>query len=310
MVGHMGDLGLRPSLLGDILMRTDRAAVGHRLYRYGNAAPVAELAVELAEMSVIASAQHGVDDRLRRHIRQQLVANAMSNDLKQRCPKRHLVGGELIDFRIAAIAEDKPLVGIEHGKPLCDVVQCRVQLDILGPQLLFLHFQQVVLLLEACIESFDLRRRPASFAQIPDCVDLELVQIRTQWLVGYFYRNPYARRSCQLRLPAPHRRRRLPSLGKLQKLADEAPAEQFLRGAITQLSGQFIDVDDSAAFRDEESLVLSCNVEGIPDRLWEAFVDFRRFAPRTDGAWSSKPEAVRHSLSPRYSSEVGLTAAA
>ena len=179
MVGHMGDLGLRPPLLGDILTRTDRAAVGHRLYRYGNAAPVAELAVELAEMSVIAFAQHGVDDRLRRHIRQQLVANAMSNDLKQRCPKRHLVGGELIDFRIAAIAEDKPLVGIEHGKPLCDVVQCRVQLDILGPQLLFLHFQQVVLLLEACIEIFDLRRRPASFAQIPDCVDLELVQNRT-----------------------------------------------------------------------------------------------------------------------------------
>ena len=147
-----------------------------------------------------------------------------------------------------------------------DVIQRRVQLHILGPQLPFLHFQQVVLLLEACIEIFDLRRRPASFAQIPDCVDLELVQIRTQWLAGYFYRNPYARRSCQLRLPAPHRRR-LPSLRKLQKLADEAPAEQFFRGAIAQLSGQFIDVDDSAAFRDEESLVLSCNVEGIPDRL-------------------------------------------
>ena len=31
MVSHMGDVGLRSSLLGDILMRADRAAVGHRL---------------------------------------------------------------------------------------------------------------------------------------------------------------------------------------------------------------------------------------------------------------------------------------
>ena len=46
----IGDLGLGPSLLGDVLMGRDRAAVSHRLHRYGDAAPVAEMTVELAEM--------------------------------------------------------------------------------------------------------------------------------------------------------------------------------------------------------------------------------------------------------------------
>ena len=43
---HVGDLGLGAALLGDVLMRRDRSAVGHRPHRDGEAAAVAELAVE------------------------------------------------------------------------------------------------------------------------------------------------------------------------------------------------------------------------------------------------------------------------
>ena len=54
---HVGDLGLGAALLGDVLMRRDRSAVGHRPHRDGEATAVAELAVEMPE-GVVAPAQH------------------------------------------------------------------------------------------------------------------------------------------------------------------------------------------------------------------------------------------------------------
>ena len=41
---HVRDLGLRATLLGDVLVRGDYAAVDHRLYRDRNEAPVGQLA--------------------------------------------------------------------------------------------------------------------------------------------------------------------------------------------------------------------------------------------------------------------------
>ena len=38
---HVGDLGLRAALLGDVVMRGDGAAVGHRLGGHGDVAAVA-----------------------------------------------------------------------------------------------------------------------------------------------------------------------------------------------------------------------------------------------------------------------------
>ena len=48
---HVGDLGLGAPLLGDVMMRGDRAAVGHPLHRDRNAATVAELIEELTEIA-------------------------------------------------------------------------------------------------------------------------------------------------------------------------------------------------------------------------------------------------------------------
>ena len=40
---HVRDLGLRAALLGDVLVRGDGAAVGHRLHGHGDVAAVAQL---------------------------------------------------------------------------------------------------------------------------------------------------------------------------------------------------------------------------------------------------------------------------
>ena len=126
---HVRDLGLGAALLGDVLMRRDRAAVGHRLHRDGDAAAVAELAVELAEAASVAPAQHAA----RRSHRPTL---SDFRPLAMRCsmicfsvvPGLHLLRSEPVDFGVAAVAQHQAVLGVEHRQALDDVVERRIEL--------------------------------------------------------------------------------------------------------------------------------------------------------------------------------------
>ena len=147
MMGHVRDLGLGAALLGDVLMRGDRAAVGHRPHGDGDAAAVAELAVEVAETG-LSPPQHAAHDVVGRHFRREAVGDAIFDDLLKSGAGLHLRRRKPIDLGVAAVGQHEPVLGIEHRQALDDVVQRRIELVVLRAKLLFFQLQQFVLLLE------------------------------------------------------------------------------------------------------------------------------------------------------------------
>ena len=64
----------------------------------------------------------------------------------------HLLGREPVQFGIEPVADDQPLLGIEHGEPLGHVVQGRVEAKVLGPKLVLAVGQQFVLALHCLLK--------------------------------------------------------------------------------------------------------------------------------------------------------------
>ena len=181
---HVGDLGLGAALVGDVLMRRHCSTVGHGPNRNGEAASVAELAVEMAE-GVVAAAQHAAHDVVGRHFRLQAVGHPMLDNLLQRGAGLHLRRGKVVDFGISVVAQHEPMLGIEHRQALDDVVECCIELVILRPQLFLFELEQFVLLLELFVEPLQLgfpivefgqRGRPLGGCNASFAVDVLLVK--------------------------------------------------------------------------------------------------------------------------------------
>ena len=300
---HVGDLGLRLVARGDVKICRDPASTRHR--RMNDRYSAAVRGVE--GVIVLRAAFHHqllVCVQLRRAVRGEIALTRNHVDELG----HHHAGLELVlrnrEQRAKRLIDhDQPMFCVEHAQPLRHVVQCRVQLHVLGAQLFFLLDQQVVLPLQACIEAFDLRHRAAPLAQIADGVDLEGVQIRAQRLAGGFDRNAQARRGLQIGFPALCQRAGMRRLRTLQKLRDRAAGGELLLRALAQLRGELIGFDDQAVLRDEEGLVLAGNVEGVPDRLRQGFLIVRGLAPSAAGV----PHTSEHRCLPRSSGEAGFS---
>ena len=81
----------------------------------------------------------------------------MLDNLLQRGAGLHLLRCEVVDFGIPAVAQHEPVLGVEHRQALHDVVECRIELVILRPQLLLFELEQLVLLFELIVQPLQLR---------------------------------------------------------------------------------------------------------------------------------------------------------
>src|ERR1700758_4381474 len=115
-------------------MRGYGAAVSHWLHRYRNAAAIAQVAIEFAEMCVTSPAKHRIDDLFGRHFRLQPFAYSMFDDFLQGGSRPYLVGTETINLGVTSVAEDEAVFRVEHRKSLDNIVECCVQLHILFTQ--------------------------------------------------------------------------------------------------------------------------------------------------------------------------------
>ena len=155
--GHMGDLGLRATLLGDVVMGGHGAAAGHRLGGHGDVAAIAQL-VDILGRSLPGDALHSLAHELIGILVVEFaVGDALLDDLAQRRAGLHLLGRQTIHFGIAPVADDETIVTVVHGQALQHVVQGRIELQILAGQPLFLLLQARILLFEAGLQALPLR---------------------------------------------------------------------------------------------------------------------------------------------------------
>ncbi|MHC2864890.1 hypothetical protein ACVIYH_005968 [Bradyrhizobium diazoefficiens] len=135
---HMSDLGLGPALLGDVKMRSHPPAAGHWLSRHADQPTIREL---------VDSARDCIE-RQRSQFREELLGSAfagvaledaghdaMPDDVGVRCPRSQQFRRQLIESSIALVADDKPLLRIEHAQGLDHVVDGRIE-----PEFLLLDF--------------------------------------------------------------------------------------------------------------------------------------------------------------------------
>src|SRR5262249_15137706 len=138
------------------------------------------------------------------------------------------------------------------------VLQGRIELDVLRRQLLLALLQRPALALA-------LLGRYMALAKVANGVRLDGVEPRSQRLSGYFDGYRTARRRLQHRLPALHRPHGMQVRRTLEKLGNDALADQLVPGASAELGGPRIDIDDAALSRDDKRLAVSGNVEGFPN---------------------------------------------
>ena len=73
------------------------------------------------------------------------VGKAILEDLPQRGAGRNLLGGQPVHLGIAAVADDEPLLGVEHGQALQHVVHCRIELLVALIEFMLALLQELVL---------------------------------------------------------------------------------------------------------------------------------------------------------------------
>src|SRR4029079_5837153 len=104
---HVRDLGLRATLLSDVLVRGDYAAIDHRLYRDRNVAPVGQLADVATCLPACGTNEHGVEHVVDGIGTAITVGNAMLDDLAHMHAGHHLRGLEAVDLRITLVGDNQ-----------------------------------------------------------------------------------------------------------------------------------------------------------------------------------------------------------
>ena len=142
---HMRDPRLDAPVLGDVLVRRDPAAAGHRLMLGGNDASVAELA-DFGRRTVLADGVAHVAGVVVGELPGvRAFADAMLQDVGKGRAGLGQVGGQAVHAGIRSIAYDQLLLGVEHAQALRHVVQSCIEPQVLRLQLLLLR-QQLFLL--------------------------------------------------------------------------------------------------------------------------------------------------------------------
>ena len=130
MVRHVLDLDLGLPLFGDVFMRGNPAAAGHR--------PVADLegmAVHQFDDAVfrfIGNRDIGAPVKIfiARHCGEAAGFEAQIDDLDQRHAGADAVGRDIVHLDEAIVAHDQAVVGIEEAQPLRHVVDRGVELEV------------------------------------------------------------------------------------------------------------------------------------------------------------------------------------
>ena len=101
--------------------------------------------------------EHGLQDLLGILARQFAVGDAVLDNLAQMGAGFHLRGRQVVELGVAIVGDYDAQVGIEHGKALHHVVECRIQLQVLRLDFLLMLLQQQMLPLQLGAELLPLR---------------------------------------------------------------------------------------------------------------------------------------------------------
>ncbi len=156
VVRHVFDLDLRLALLGDVFMRGDPAAAGHRAVPDLERASVHQF--DDAVFRLVGNRDVGAPLKIfiARHGGKAAGFEAQVDDLDQRHAGADALGRNIIHLDKAIVADDQPVVGIEEAEPLRHVVDGGVELEVPDAQRLFLRLAEFVLFLQPGIELFAL----------------------------------------------------------------------------------------------------------------------------------------------------------
>ena len=175
VVRHVLDLDLGLALLGDVLMGGNPAAVGHRPVADLDGAPV--LQFDDAVLCFVGYGDVGAPMQIfiPGHRGKAARFEAQIDDFRQLHAGADAVGGNIVHFDEAVVADDQAVVGVEEAQPLRHVVDRGIELEVPDPQGLFLLLSEFVLLFQAGIEFFALGdvlvgRQPAAAGQRVDRV--------------------------------------------------------------------------------------------------------------------------------------------
>jgi hypothetical protein len=139
---HVLDLGQRLAVLGDVVVRRDPAAVGHRPVMNRDRAAVLQRAERVrwlvGDRDRIAPCQI----RLAGHLRHAARRITVVHDLAQRGAGAHLFDRQPVHLGVALVAHDEPLLAVEEAQPLRHVVDGGVKAKPLGLVLGLLARQQ------------------------------------------------------------------------------------------------------------------------------------------------------------------------
>ena len=151
---HVRDLGLGAALLGDVLVRGDGAAVGHRLR------PTRRWSGRRSARSrSVLGLVPGDALRIARRISSSAflpgnspAGDAMLEDLAQRRAGPHLLRRQAVHLGIALVADDEPLLASNMARPCTMLLRAASSCRFCALQLLLVLLQQLVLLLEPGVE--------------------------------------------------------------------------------------------------------------------------------------------------------------
>ncbi len=151
MPGHVGDALLGPALLGDVLMGRHPAAVRHPGVHDAYDAPVGQLG-RLARDNALG----GVPRQIAFDILAESPGGlARFQKLAQAATRSDEVGGEPVHLHVMPVGHGDPVVPVEHHEALAHVVQCGVEAQVLGRQLLLARAQQLIVGFELAAEQRD-----------------------------------------------------------------------------------------------------------------------------------------------------------
>src|SRR5580765_1771870 len=176
--------GVELLALGDVLVRADEAAVGHRQAEHGNGPSIGQLN-DLRHL--LPEALYAVVDEVSSvDVVVDAIGGAGLQDLPQRRATLNLLARQSIDFGIAAVGDDDTLVDVEQADTLWYVVDRHVEARVLRLQVLLMLQDQLALALQ-------LLRCRTLLAQIAEGIYLEVLQPGADRLACHLDRNRRAR---------------------------------------------------------------------------------------------------------------------
>ena len=148
-----GDLLFGLALLGDVFLQIDPTALRHGLIGDEDDPPVFEM-TGIGERPATCQLGHMVFDPVAllfdilRGIRAGLAFDVVAHDVRQRRAPPRQAFGQIENLSIHSVADDEPLLGVEHGQPASHIVKSNLEPAVELVDLLFMRVSLVGVLFE------------------------------------------------------------------------------------------------------------------------------------------------------------------